>query len=180
MEKLIKVTPLSYIICYFYVSKSVILKTSKQSAGILVHRVQAGALQFLLVHPGGPFFKKKDVGAWSIPKGEFTDDEEPLVAAQREFLEELGIKLAGPFTALTPIVQKAGKKVYAWATSETVDITGFSSNTFTMEWPPKSGKQQTFPEVDNAEWFDLETAMQKINPAQVSLLLEVAGLSGKN
>jgi len=143
---------------------------SKQSAGILLYRFRDNQLQLFLVHPGGPFFAKKDEGAWSIPKGEFTEDEEPLVAAQREFTEETGQSIAGEFFALSPIKQKGGKTVYAWAVEGDIDHETIVSNVFTMEFPYKSGRQVTYPEIDKAAWFDIETALTKINTAQADLI----------
>jgi len=125
------------------------------------------------VHPGGPFWKNRDAGAWSIPKGEFGPDEDPLQAARREFLEETGFTAEGDFIPLTPVIQAGGKVVYAWAVEGDCDPDAIKSSTFTLEWPPKSGKEQQFPEVDRAGWFDLETASQKINQAQKALLKEL-------
>ena len=119
-----------------------------------------------LVHPGGPFWQNKDEGAWSIPKGEFAEGEEPLATAQREFQEETGIAIAGPFAPLQPVKQRGGKTVHAWIVEADFDASRLVSNTFTIEWPPRSGKQQEFPEVDRGEWFDLQTAGQKINQGQ--------------
>ena len=144
----------------------------KQSAGLLVYRETDDGVEIFLVHPGGPFYAKKDDGAWSIPKGEF-DDEDSLTAARREFEEETGSKIAGDFFALTPIKQKGGKIVYAWAVEADIDADAIKSNTFEMEWPPRSGKAARFPEVDRAAWFDSETAKQKINPAQAALITEL-------
>jgi predicted NUDIX family NTP pyrophosphohydrolase len=146
---------------------------AKISAGLLLYRTQNGAFEFLLVHPGGPFWKNKDDGAWTIPKGEIGDNEDPLAAAIREFEEELGFKPIGPFTQLTPIKQKGGKLVHAWAFEGNCDPTQIKSNTFSMEWPPRSGQQTEFPEVDRAEFFNLELARNKINEAQISLLEEL-------
>jgi len=143
-----------------------------QSAGLLVYRTAGEAVEIFLVHPGGPFYAKKDDGAWSIPKGVF-DDEDPLTAAQREFEEETGFKIAGDFFELKPVKQKGGKVVYAWAVEVDIDAEAIQSNTFTMEWPPKSGKTAEFSEVDRAAWFDPETAKQKINPAQSALITEL-------
>jgi predicted NUDIX family NTP pyrophosphohydrolase len=143
-----------------------------QSAGILLYRIHNGRLQVLLVHPGGPFWKNKDEGAWTIPKGEFTD-ETPLAAAKREFNEETGMRATGTFIELTPVKQKNGKWVYAWALEGELDPNTIQSNTFEIEWPPKSGRQQSFPEVDKAAWFGLAEAKQKINAAQVALLEEL-------
>jgi len=121
----------------------------------------------LLVHPGGPFFQKRDQGAWSIPKGEFTESEVPLDVARREFHEELGSAAPdGTTTPLGTIRQAGGKTVYAWAIPGDLDVTHFTSNTFKIEWPPRSGKIQEFPEVDRAEWFDLIDARRKMLPAQ--------------
>jgi len=142
----------------------------KQSAGILLYRFSDGQPQIFLVHPGGPFFRNKDNGAWSIPKGEFLDDENALAAARREFEEETGQIIEGNFIALEPIIQKGGKKVYAWAVEGDIDHEMISSNVFEMEWPPRSGKKQTFPEVDRAAWFDTDTAKMKINAAQAGLI----------
>jgi len=142
----------------------------KQSAGILLYRFSNGQPQIFLVHPGGPFFRNKDNGAWSIPKGEFLDDEDALAAARREFEEETGQTIEGNFIALDPIIQKGGKKVYAWAVEGDIDPETISSNVFEMEWPPRSGKKQTFPEVDRAAWFDTDTAQIKINAAQAGLI----------
>ena len=138
----------------------------KQSAGILLYRTVDGQLQVFLVHPGGPFFKNKDDGSWSIPKGEFDERENPLEAAKREFWEETGQNVDGHFIELAPIQQKGGKTVHAWAVEGDIDHETIVSNTFEIEWPPRSGKMQTFPEIDRAAWFDLETAKGKINPAQ--------------
>jgi predicted NUDIX family NTP pyrophosphohydrolase len=146
---------------------------ASQSAGILLYKITNRHLELFLVHPGGPFWKKKDLGAWSIPKGEFTDKEEPLAAAKREFEEETGTTLSGNFIELKPVKQKAGKLIYAWAVQGDIDATAISSNFFTIEWPPGSGKRQQFPEVDKAEWFGIEEAKQKINPAQSSLIDEL-------
>lgn len=138
-----------------------------------MYRFAGKTLEFLLVHPGGPFWQNKDEGAWTIPKGEVGPGEEALAAAQREFREELGFNAAGPFMALEPIQQKGGKIVYAWAFAGDCDPAAIKSNTFEMEWPPRSGRRQQFPEVDRAAWFALDEAAQKINPAQVSFLEQV-------
>ena len=143
---------------------------AKQSAGILLFRFKNKQLQVFLAHPGGPFFKNKDIGTWSIPKGEFLDDEEALTAAKREFEEETGQSIDGKFIPLEPITQKSGKKVYAWAVEGGIDHEIIFSNTFEIEWPPGSGKKQAFPEVDRAGWFDTEVAKLKIIPAQVGLI----------
>lgn len=148
------------------------------SAGLLMFR-RTEELEVLLVHPGGPYWKNKDAGAWSIPKGELAEGEEPLAAARREVAEELGLKVEGPFRALPPLKQKGGKLVYAWAVEADFDPAHLRSNTFTIEWPPRSGREQEFPEVDRAEWFPLAVARQKINPAQAGLLTELERLLGE-
>lgn len=147
--------------------------TSKQSAGVLLYRRKTEILEVFLVHPGGPFWKSKDAGVWTIPKGEFTNDEPALDAAQREFREETGYALTGPFQALSPIRQKGGKRVFAWAAPGDLDPAKIVSNTFEIEWPRKSGKQQTFPEVDKGGWFSLADARLIINPAQIAFLDEL-------
>lgn len=143
---------------------------ANQSAGILLYKFKNKQLQVLLVHPGGPFWQKKDLGAWSIPKGEFSDGEDPLEAARREFEEETGVKISGNFIELSPIKQKSGKTVFAWAVEGDIDASSIKSNFFSMEWPPKSGRAQQFPEVDKGEWFDVDQAKKKINPAQIVLI----------
>lgn len=142
----------------------------KSSAGLLLYRMRNGALEVLLVHPGGPFWARKDAGAWTIPKGEVEAEEDQFDAARREFEEELGFSPDGDFIPLGTIIQKAGKVVHAWALEGDCDPAGIKSNPFTMEWPPRSGKQQEFPEVDRAAFFAIEEAKRKINPAQVELL----------
>ena len=146
-----------------------------KSAGVLLYRDSAAGREVLLVHPGGPFWTKKDDGWWSIPKGELADGEDPLAAAKREFEEELGAPLDGEFVALEPVRQKSGKMVWAWAVRGDFDPGALRSNLFSVEWPPKSGRQREFPEVDRAEWFDLETARRKILPAQAPLLDQIKG-----
>jgi predicted NUDIX family NTP pyrophosphohydrolase len=150
---------------------------AKQSAGILLYRKKIDSLQVFLVHPGGPFFKNKDEGSWSVPKGEYPADEEPLTAAKREFKEETGQEITGDFIPLNPIKQKGGKTVLAWAVKGDINPENIISNTFEIEWPPRSGKKQTFHEVDRGEWFDLETAKIKINPAQAAFLTELEGMT---
>jgi predicted NUDIX family NTP pyrophosphohydrolase len=145
----------------------------KQSAGIVLYKIVNGEAMFFLVHPGGPFFKNRDLGSWTIPKGEYPDDEEPLTAAIREFAEETGLALSGDFIELAPVTQKGGKVVAAWAIAGDIDITQLVSNTFQIEWPPRSGKMQSFPEIDKGAWFDYDTAIEKINPAQAALLQEL-------
>lgn len=146
---------------------------SKKSAGILLYRTSKKILEVFLVHPGGPFWKNKDAGAWSIPKGEFDDNEKPLDAAIREMQEETGISLKGDFIELTPIKQKSGKLVFAFAKNFDLDPSQIKSNEFEMEWPPKSGKKKMFPEIDRADWFDIKTAKEKINQAQAELIAEL-------
>jgi predicted NUDIX family NTP pyrophosphohydrolase len=147
---------------------------SKHSAGILLfRRGEAGGVEFLLVHPGGPFWRRKDQGAWTIPKGQIEDEEEARACAIRELEEELGNAPEldpGELIELGSIKQRAGKVVDAWAAEAEFDPAELDSNTFSMEWPPRSGEEQEFPEVDKAEWFDLEQAREKILPAQAELL----------
>jgi predicted NUDIX family NTP pyrophosphohydrolase len=153
----------------------------KKSAGILLYRQSADKSDFevLLVHPGGPFWRKKDEGAWTIPKGEFTDDEDPLTAAKREFKEETGSEApAGKYIQLTSIRQKGGKVVHPWAIEASFDPATLQSNSFEMEWPPKSGKLESFPEIDRAEWFTPEVAMSKILPGQQELIGELLRILG--
>lgn len=145
----------------------------KTSAGILLYRKKNGAIEFFLVHPGGPFWKGKDKGAWSIPKGEFSEGEDPLTVAKREFNEETGQTIDGDFVELTPIKQKGGKMVYAWAMEGDADAENIVSNTFKTEWPYKSGKWITIPEVDKAGWFGVEEAKEKMIAAQVGLVEEM-------
>ena len=142
----------------------------RKSAGILVYRFSRNQPEVFLVHPGGPFWKGKEKGAWSIPKGEFSEDEEPLPAAKREFEEETGKTIGGKFMELKPVKLKSGKWVYAWAVEGNVDANDIKSNTFSQEWPYKSGNWQTFPEVDKAGWFTIQEAKEKINEAQVPLI----------
>lgn len=141
----------------------------KQSAGILAYQWKERLLKVFLVHPGGPFWKHKDAGAWTIPKGEFTA-EDPLQAAIREFQEETGISISGEFLELAPIKQKSGKVVHAWAVEAALELTHMYSNTFPLEWPPRSGKFVQTPEVDQWEWFTIEEAQVKIIPAQVAFI----------
>jgi predicted NUDIX family NTP pyrophosphohydrolase len=145
---------------------------SKQSSGILLYRRSQNHLEVLLVHPGGPFWAKKDLGAWSIPKGEF-EEEDALAAARREFTEETGFPIVGEMLALSPQRQKAGKIVYAWAVEGNLNPQQVRSNTFEMEWPPKSGRKQRFPEIDKAGWFPVEVALKKINPGQTAFIQEL-------
>jgi predicted NUDIX family NTP pyrophosphohydrolase len=145
----------------------------RKSAGILLYRRKENRPEYFLVHPGGPFWKNKDVGAWSIPKGEFEDDEDPLKAAQREFEEETGVTVSGKFIELKPVKQKSGKIVYTWACEGDIDHTIIQSNTFPIEWPPRSGRYMDIPEVDRAGWFFYDEARTKIIPGQVPILDEL-------
>jgi predicted NUDIX family NTP pyrophosphohydrolase len=146
-------------------------KRSAQSAGLILYRQRNGGLEILLVHPGGPFWQKRDEGAWSIPKGEFAENEVAIDVARREFEEELGAPApAGEATPLGEVRQAGGKTVHAWAMPGDLDVTRISSNTFEIVWPPRSGKMQTFPEIDRAAWFDLDTARRKVIPAQRTFL----------
>jgi len=149
---------------------------AKTSAGLLLYRRRGGDLQVFLVHPGGPFWTKKDAGAWSIPKGEATAEESLLAAAQREFQEETGLSVSGDFRALTPVRQPSGKVVHAWAVEADCDAGAVRSNSFEMEWPPRSGRKQAFPEIDRADWFDLPSARAKITKGQLGLLDQLARL----
>ena len=148
----------------------------KTSAGLVMYRRRKEALEVFLVHPGGPFWSKKDLGAWSIPKGEYRADEDPLAAAKREFTEETGLQSGKEFIELTPIKQAGGKVVRAWAFEGDADPTAITSNSFSLEWPPRSGRQQTFPEVDRAAWFSIEEATQRILKGQVPLFGELQRL----
>ena len=141
-----------------------------RSAGVLAFRRRHGRIEVLLVHPGGPFWRNKDIGAWSIPKGEYGSGETAEAVARREFREELGIELTGAIFPLAEVRQRGGKVVTAFAVESDADATAIHSNTFEIEWPPRSGRSQQFPEVDRAEWFDLGRAYEKINTAQRALL----------
>jgi predicted NUDIX family NTP pyrophosphohydrolase len=143
----------------------------RRSAGILLYRLRGDVAQVLLVHPGGPFWARKDAGVWSLPKGEYDDSEDPLTCALREFEEETGTALdTGEPVELGSITQRGGKVVTAWAVEGDLDADSIRSNTFTMEWPPRSGRSAKFPEVDRAGWFRLEEAREKLNPAQVEFV----------
>jgi predicted NUDIX family NTP pyrophosphohydrolase len=146
---------------------------AKQSAGILLYRKIHKTIEVLLVFPGGPFFAGKDAGNWTVPKGEFTEEEEPLHAAIREMEEETGFRPEGDFIPLSPIKQKSGKIVYCWALESELDVSTIVSNTFELEWPPKSGKKKTFPEIAKAAWFSIPAAKEKINERQIPLLEEL-------
>ncbi len=151
----------------------------KTSAGILLYRITDKQMEVFLVHPGGPFWKKKDEGAWTIPKGEYDDDEDALDAAKREFREETGTDIHGRFIPLKPVKLKSGKLITAWAVEGDINPETVVSNRLTIEWPPRSGKQLEIPEVDRGEWFGIATAKQKINIGQVALLDEVIELRSK-
>jgi len=145
----------------------------KRSAGLLMYRYRDRVLEVFLVHPGGPFWAKKDRGAWSIPKGEYPPEEDALAAARREFAEETGCAFQGELLPLTPRRQPSGKLITAWAFAGDCDPATIRSNTFSMEWPPNSGRQQEFPEIDRAAWFTLEVAKEKIIPGQLGFLAEL-------
>lgn len=150
----------------------------KISAGLLPYRRRDGRLEVFLVHPGGPFWAKKDEHAWSVPKGEADPGEDLLAAAHREFAEETGLACDGPALALTPVRQRGGKTVHAWAVEAELDPDQVRSNTFELEWPPRSGRLQDFPEVDRAAWLGLAEARRKIHKGQVELLDELAAQLG--
>jgi predicted NUDIX family NTP pyrophosphohydrolase len=144
---------------------------ARKSAGIVLYRSGAAGIEVLLVHPGGPFWAKKDAGVWSIPKGEYEDDEDPLACALREFEEETGTRLGSDdVVELGSVRQKSGKQVTAWAVAGDLDPDTVRSNTFSMEWPPRSGRKAEFPEVDRADWFGLDVAREKLVTAQAELL----------
>jgi predicted NUDIX family NTP pyrophosphohydrolase len=145
----------------------------KESAGLLMYRLRDSTLEVFLVHPGGPYWAKKDRGSWSIPKGEFEQGEDRLNAAKREFREETGFLPEGNFAALTPVKQPGGKTVYAWAVRGDCDAKTIVSNRFSIEWPPRSGKRQEFPEVDRAAWFTMDVAKEKILKGQLGFLEEL-------
>ena len=149
-----------------------------QSAGLLVYRGGPGALEVFLVHPGGPFWAKKDAAAWSIPKGEYGPDEDALAAARREFREETGLEVAGEFRPLQPIRQPGGKLIAAWAVRADLDPSAIRSNTFQLQWPPRSGQFRAFPEVDRAAWFPLSEARVRILKGQLALLEQLEALAG--
>ena len=152
---------------------------SSKSAGIVAFRTRHGKLEVLLVHPGGPLWRKKDLGAWSIPKGEYASGEDPEHVARREFREELGIELTKELLSLGEVRQRGGKTVQAFAVECDIDVKNITSNTFEIEWPPRSGRRQAFPEIDCAEWFDLAVACIKINQAQRTLLERLEAINEK-
>ncbi|CAM2947855.1 NUDIX hydrolase [Chryseobacterium flavum] len=148
----------------------------KTSAGILLFKKEKNSLYYFLVHPGGPFWKNKDLGSWSIPKGEILPDENPLDRALKEFKEETGKIIDGKFIELSAIKQKGGKTVYAWALESDLDTADLYSNTFALEWPPKSGKIMEIPEVDQWQWFPSEEAQQRINTAQKDFIIQLENI----
>jgi predicted NUDIX family NTP pyrophosphohydrolase len=143
---------------------------NKKSAGFMMYRLRNGQVEVLLVHPGGPYWKKKDFGSWSIPKGEYTEGEDAFATAKREFFEETGFKAEGNFKELGRLRQPSGKLIIAWAFEGDCDAKAARSNTFTLEWPPGSGRQAEFPEVDRAEWFSIDTAKSKILKGQLGFI----------
>ena len=145
----------------------------KTSAGILVYKKENNEILFFIAHPGGPFWKNKDIGAWSIPKGEFNKDENAFDAAIREFEEETGIKPKGNFIELNPVKLKSGKMIYAWAVEDDIDADSITSNEFAFEWPPKSGKTIMIPEIDRCGWFGQKEALEKLNVAQNAFVAEL-------
>lgn len=153
-------------------------RSPRASAGILLYRRRAGALEVFLVHPGGPFWAKRDAGSWSIPKGELVEGEDALAAARREFAEETGFEANGPFRALAPVRQAGGKTVLAFAAEGDCDAAAMRSNVFRMEWPPRSGREAQFPEADRAAWFGIEEARTRILPGQVPLLAQLVAMAG--
>jgi predicted NUDIX family NTP pyrophosphohydrolase len=151
-------------------------KAGKKSAGILLYRRNAGELEVLLAHPGGPFWKRRDLGAWTLPKGEIDEGEDAYAAARREFTEETGFELGEAGTALEPLRQPSGKVIYAWAIEGDCDAAETRSIVFRMEWPPKSGKEEEFPEIDKVEWFSIPDAERKILPGQAPFLQQLQAL----
>src|SRR5690242_1477169 len=149
---------------------------AKKSAGLVMYRLRKGGLEVLLVHLGGPFWARKDAGAWFVPKGEIDPEEEPFAAAKREFEEETGVRPTGKFLPLGDVKHKSGKTVSAWAFEGDCEPAAIRSNTFSMEWPPKSGKQQEFPEVDRAAFFTVEQAREKIHPAEFEFIRRLGEL----
>lgn len=149
---------------------------AKVSAGLLMFRRRSGEPQVLLVHPGGPFWSRKDDGAWSIPKGEVEPGEDLLASARREFAEETGFRAEGPFLPLTPHQQPSGKAIHAWAFEGDADPARLKSNVILLEWPPRSGRRREFPEVDRADWFSLAEAGRKTVPGQRGFLVELASM----
>jgi predicted NUDIX family NTP pyrophosphohydrolase len=157
-----------------------VLSIMRKSAGILLYRNIRKKLEVFLVHPGGPFWKAKDKGAWSIPKGEFGDEEDALASAIREFKEETGVEINGDYLQLSPVKLKSGKIIFAWAVEGNLDEHSIISNYFSMEWPPKSGKQISVPEVDKGAWFTGDEAREKINPAQINFIDQLEQILQRN
>lgn len=152
---------------------------TKQSARLLLYRRKNGQIEVLIGHPGGPFWAKKDKGAWSLPKGEFEEGEDSLTAAKREFGEEIGQQAPeGDYQELGTVKLKSGKTIYGWTLEADMDVSTIDSNTFEIEWPPKSGQMQTFPEIDRAAWMSLETAKIKMHTGQSEFIDRLAGLLG--
>jgi predicted NUDIX family NTP pyrophosphohydrolase len=151
----------------------------RTSAGILLYRIRSGELQVFIVHPGGPFWAGKDAAAWSIPKGEIEQGSDPLETAKREFREETGKPVSGEFLPLTPLKQRGGKVVHAWAVNGDIDPATIKSNTFTTEWPPRSGKRREFPEVDRGGWFTIAEATERLLPGQLGFLTELQEKLGR-
>ena len=149
----------------------------KTTAGLLLYR-RCTELEVFLVHPGGPFWTRKDAGAWSIPKGELEDGEDPLQAAKREFTEETGFTISGEFRSLDPLKQPSGKIIYAWAIEADYDPAQIRSNLFSLEWPPKSGKMKQYPEVDRAAWFNISEARNKILAGQMGFIEQLIAVLG--
>ena len=150
----------------------------KASAGLLLYRRRGDDREIFLVHPGGPFWAKKDVGAWSLPKGEFEEGEDPLHAAKREFTEETGCTIDGEFRPLESLKQRGGKIVHAWAVEADCDASQIRSNLFSIEWPPKSGRFQKFPEVDRAQWFNIPEAQKRIVAGQRGFIDQLVSALG--
>jgi predicted NUDIX family NTP pyrophosphohydrolase len=149
------------------------------SAGILLYRVRSGGVEVFLVHPGGPYWRNKDAGAWSIPKGLLEPGDDTFAAAKREFQEETGSPIRGELVPLAPLAQPSGKVVHAWAVEGDIDAASIRSNAFSLEWPPRSGKLQSFPEVDRGAWFTLAEAWKKMLPGQRAFLEQLEALRGK-
>jgi predicted NUDIX family NTP pyrophosphohydrolase len=149
---------------------------NKKAAGLLLYRRGKSGLEIFLGHPGGPFWARKDTGAWAIPKGEIEEGEDPLAAAKREFCEETGFAIEGTFVPLTPLKQRGGKLVHAWAVEFDCDADAIRSNLFSMEWPPRSGRRQDFPEMDRAQWFTVDTAREKMLPSQLPFVDELLNI----
>lgn len=152
---------------------------AKTSAGIALYRVREEAVELFLVHMGGPFWSKKDDGAWTFPKGEYEEGDDPLDAARREFREETGFGIDGTFVALEAVTQRGGKMIQLWAVEGDIDADAIHSNTFSMEWPPRSGKTAEFPEVDRAAWFSLGEARRKLVPGQVAFVDQLGSILGR-